>query len=182
MIKRKLGFSYSEINPLLDQISNNSIQLYDGTRDFIWAIDPHQDSLYELMIRLKDFGDEIFSETNVDFKINGLTDELQSKSLDMDWKRHLALIFKEGMNNTLKHSESNNVLLDSKITGDEFELILEDDGRGFDLNEKKKGNGLKNIKKRAETLNAELDIETKPGKGTRISIKGKFPIKSLNYN
>jgi two-component sensor histidine kinase len=182
IVKRKIGVTFSEISPLLDQISENSARLYDGTKDFIWAIDPQKDSLYELIIRLKDFGDEIFGSTNVNFNVAGISDELQKASLNMDWKRHLMLIFKEGMNNSLKHSNSKTVSLISSIKEDEFELVLEDDGSGFDMDENLKGNGLKNMRKRADLLNAEVQIDSKPGSGTKLLFKGKFPIKSVNFN
>jgi len=182
IVKRKIGVTFSEISPLLDQISENSARLYDGTKDFIWAIDPQKDSLYELIIRLKDFGDEIFGNTEVNFNVEGISEELQKASLDMDWKRHLMLIFKEGMNNSLKHSNSKTVSLTSLIKEDEFELILEDDGSGFEIDDNLKGNGLKNMRKRADLLNAEVQIDSKPGSGTKLLFKGKFPIKSVNFN
>ena len=182
IIKRKIGFSFSDLRPLLDQISENSAKLYDGTKDFIWAIDPQKDSLYELVVRLKDFGDEIFGSTEINFNVEGISDELQKATLDMDLKRHLMLIFKEGMNNSLKHSNGTKVTLSSNLKEDEFELVLEDDGKGFKPTENFKGNGLKNMKQRATNLNADIQIDSKPGNGTKLSFKGKFPIKSVNFN
>jgi len=182
LIKRKLGNAFEDISKLLDQIGNNSAQLYDGTKDFIWAIDPKDDSLYELIIRLKDFGDDLYGNTDLDFEVTGLDEQLQNASLDMDWKRHLTLIFKEGMNNTLKHSNGNKVLLDAHLQRDEVEIILEDNGKGFPQNIEGKGNGIKNMRSRAEKLESSLLIDTRPGKGTKILFKGKFPIKSLNFN
>ena len=182
IIKRKIGFSFSDLRPLLDQISENSAKLYDGTKDFIWAIDPQKDSLYELVVRLKDFGDEIFGSTEINFNVEGISDELQNATLDMDLKRHLMLIFKEGMNNSLKHSKGTKVTLSSNLKEDEFELVLEDDGEGFKPTGILKGNGLKNMKQRAATLNANIKIDSQPGAGTKLSFKGKFPIKSVNFN
>ncbi|MEJ2505899.1 MAG: hypothetical protein P8Y81_06525, partial [Ignavibacteriaceae bacterium] len=162
-------------------ISENSKQVYNGAKDFIWSIDPTQDSFYELMIRLKDFGDDLFGNTNVRFEVTGLDESLQNTLLNMDWKKHLTLIIKEGMNNSLKHSNGNKVLLSTHIEGDEVEVKLVDNGEGFTDDLNKKGFGLKNMKTRAEKLNASLFIKTKPGEGTKILIKGKFPVKSLNY-
>jgi signal transduction histidine kinase len=177
IVKRKLGDSHWEVLPLLRKISENSIQLYDGTKDFIWAIDPQNDSLYELLVRLKDFGDEIFTDTNIDFLVKGISTELEHTSLSTDMKRHLTLIFKEGMNNSLKHSGGRKVSLESKIIGDEIEIALEDDGAGFKISEDNSGNGLKNMIKRAERINGQLQINTEPGKGTRISFRGKVKTK-----
>ena len=177
IVKRKLGDSHWEVLPLLRKISENSIQLYDGTKDFIWAIDPQNDSLYELLVRLKDFGDEIFTDTNIDFFVKGISIELENTSLSTDMKRHLTLIFKEGMNNSLKHSGGKKVSLESRIIGDEIEIALEDDGAGFKISEDNSGNGLKNMIKRAEKINGQLQINTEPGKGTRISFRGKVKTK-----
>ncbi len=182
LIKRELGNTFSDISNLLDQIGNNSSQLYDGTKDFIWAIDPQQDSLYELLIRLKDFGDELYSNTKVDFEVIGLDEKLQSASLSIEWKRHLILIFKEGMNNSLKHSNGNRASFVTHIEGNDLEIYLEDNGTGFPQNIESKGNGINNMQRRAEKLDSSLLIDTQPGKGTKIIFKGKFPIKSLIYN
>lgn len=172
--KRKLDYKNNEVIPLLKKISENSIQLYEGTKDFIWAIDPQNDSLYDLIIRLKDFGDEIFTDTDVAFFVSGVTSELEKTSLTTDMKRHLALIFKEGMHNSLKHSHSHSVILESKIEADEVVITLKDDGAGFDSDKVSAGNGLKNMKKRAEKINGILLINSSPGKGTSISFKGQI--------
>ncbi|UCH64755.1 MAG: hypothetical protein JSW63_09005 [Ignavibacterium sp.] len=182
LIKRNIGNAFSEITTLLNQISDNSTQLYNGTKDFIWAIDPQQETLYELMVRLKDFGDDLYGRTDIKFEVSGLDENLQAATLDVDWKRHLALIFKEGMNNSLKHSNSEKVQLDSHLEGDEIEIVLTDNGKGFAKDTRSKGNGLKNMRDRAEKLASSIFIDSNPGEGTKISFKGKFPVKSVNFN
>ncbi|HEY6907419.1 MAG TPA: two-component regulator propeller domain-containing protein, partial [Ignavibacteriaceae bacterium] len=182
IIKRKIGNTSSEITDLLNKISTNSIELYEGTKDFIWAIDPNKDSLYELLIRLKDFGDELFEDSNILFEVNGLDESLRNKPLTMDWKRHLALIFKEGMNNSLKHGEIKKISINTKIDIDDVELTLSDDGRGFSPDLAIAGNGLRNMKRRAEKLSGKLEIKSSPGTGTQIYFKGKLPGKAIYYN
>jgi ligand-binding sensor domain-containing protein/signal transduction histidine kinase len=182
LIKRKLGGGFSEVTSLLNQVRDNSAQLYEGTKDFIWAIDPKNDSMYELLIRLKDFGDELFGNTNIDFEVTGIDEQLQAAPLSMDWKRHLTLIFKEGMNNSLKHSNGNKVILNSKFSGDVIELILVDNGTGFEPTTTTKGNGIKNMAGRALKLGSTLLIESIPKNGTKILFQGKFPVNSLTFN
>jgi signal transduction histidine kinase len=176
LIKRKLGYSFNELKPMLDQISENSSKLSDGAKDFFWAMDSNRNTLYEVMVRLKDFGDEIFSNSNMNFNVEGISDDLQNVQLSMNWKRDLILIFKEGISNSFQHSKSSNVSLILKINGNELEIILEDDGNGFELNKKYKGTGLKNIKQRAADLKANIQILTKPGEGMKILLKGKIPV------
>ena len=182
ILKRKIGNGSDEIRELLDKISLNSTELYEGTKDFIWAIDPRKDSLYELVIRLKDFGDELFEDSDVFFEVSGLDESLKSKMLTTDWKRHLPLIFKEGMNNALKHGMSRRISINSHIEDDEFELTLTDDGRGFTPESPGAGNGLKNMRQRAEKLSAKIEVESSPGNGTKIYFRGKIPEKQMHYN
>jgi len=182
IIKRKIGNTSDEITDLLNKISSNSVELYEGTKDFIWAIDPNKDSLYELLIRLKDFGDELFGDSDILFEFNGIDESLKNKLLTIDWKRHLALIFKEGMNNSLKHGRISKISFNSKVNADNIELTLLDDGLGFLPGMAGKGSGLKNMKKRAEKLLAELEVKSAPGNGTSISFRGKIPGKAIHYN
>ncbi len=181
IVKQKIGDIYTDATPLLDKISENSKMLYDGTKDFIWAIDPKRDSLYELLIRLKDFGDEIFSDSNIEFQVKGLEEEFDDVQLTMDWKRHLAMIFKEAMNNALKHSNSRQVFLEISFDWVYLDITLTDDGNGFDQTEILQGNGLQNMKSRARRLFGSLEVESNPGIGTKISFKGKIPKKSLHF-
>lgn len=183
ILKRKIGTSSGELTGLLNKISINSNELYEGTKDFIWAIDPQKDSLYELMIRLKDFGDDLFEDSDILFEVNGIEEPLlKDRTLTIDWKRHLALIFKEAMNNSLKHGRGNRISINPKINSDDIEIILSDNGVGFKPGVNVQGNGLKNMKKRAEKLSAKLDIVSSPGNGTQIFFKGKIPVKDMHYN
>ena len=182
LIKRKLPESFISVEPLLNKISENSSQLYSGTKDFIWSIDPKNNSLYELIIRLKDFGDDIFNETDIHFEVSEISENLKAELLPVDLRRHLSLIFKEGMNNSLKYSNGNKIILKSEIINDELEITLADDGEGFSILEESKGNGLNNMRRRAEKINGILNIDSRIGHGTKIIFKCKIPQKEMFLN
>ncbi len=182
ILKRKMGNSSADIREILDKISLNSADLFEGTKDFIWAIDPRKDSLYELIIRLKDFGDELFEDSNIYFEVSGLDESLKSMNLTTEWKRHLSLIIKEGMNNALKHGMSTRICINSRMKNNELELTLSDNGCGFIPEFSGKGNGLRNMRQRAEKLSAKIEVESSPGNGTRIFFRGKIPRKQMHYN
>ncbi len=149
LIKRKIPESFTSVEPLLNKISENSAQLYSGTKDFIWSIDPKNESLYELIIRLKDFGDDIFNDTNIRFEVEKISEELKNKFLPVELRRQLSLIFKEGMNNSLKYSNSNKVMLSSKVINNDLEISLEDDGEGFSIINETKGLWFKQYEKKS---------------------------------
>jgi signal transduction histidine kinase len=143
-------------------------------RNFIWTLDPGQDSLYDLAIYLKDFGDELFDKTGIAFRIDGISEALKGVTLSMDWKRHLTLIFKEGMNNILKHAECRNVMLKMGVTNAQLRLILSDDGQGFNAEKCVSGNGLRNMKRRTKEIQGEIKITSDPEGGTVIQFTGEI--------
>lgn len=174
LIKRKLPEPVLSSVPQLIQISEISNEIYNGTKDFIWSIDPQNDTVYELFVRLKDFGDEFFNATKIDFKTEGLGEELKNYYLSSDWKRHLMLIFKEAMNNVLRHSCAGQVILSMCINKNILIIQIEDNGKGFDIIEPCSGSGLNNIKNRAQKINSSIEIKSKPGAGTKIIFTGEL--------
>ena len=175
LVKDKIKGRQTDVIPMLEKISENSQVLYNGTKDFIWAIDPHKDSFYDLMVRLKDFGDDLFNTTEIQFQVNGIIDELKEIPLTMDWKRQLSLMFKEGMNNALKHACCRQVFLEASILDQEIEISLVDDGKGFDPKKHfDQNNGLENMRRRSEKIQGILEFESKKGIGTKISFRGKI--------
>jgi signal transduction histidine kinase len=81
-------------------------------------------------------------------------------------------IIQELLNNVIKHADAKNVLIQLVREGNHFNLTVEDDGKGFDMNEVSRGAGLANIKARAEYLNGNADIISKKGEGTSVHVEG----------
>ena len=77
MIKMQIVNENKDAHKLLDLISQNSNRLYQGTKDFIWSINPGKDNLYEIVIRIKDYADELFFGNNITFELVGLSDEMR---------------------------------------------------------------------------------------------------------
>jgi signal transduction histidine kinase len=78
------------------------------------------------------------------------------------------LVFKEAVNNMLKYSRATELNVTVKIVGQNLYLHLIDNGQGFDLNKSQSGNGLRNMTKRINDLEAQIEIITSPGQGCAI--------------
>jgi signal transduction histidine kinase len=78
------------------------------------------------------------------------------------------LIIKEALNNIAKYSEAENVEVNVAVQGTHLTVDISDNGKGFDIHLIKQGNGLSNMKSRAESLHGNLEIVSAPGKGTFI--------------
>lgn len=162
-----------KLRPYLEKIKSNSDELYHSLHDFVWVMNPRKDSLLELAILLKDFGDELFDNTDIDFRVEGINKQLKAYNLNMDWKRHLVLIFKEAMHNSLKHSQCKNVTLLFSVQHQTMQIKLTDDGIGFVKNEKKQGYGIGNMQNRANKIGGYLSINGQTG--TCIKFSGALP-------
>lgn len=93
------------------------------------------------------------------------------KRLQKDYELALYRITQELINNILKHADAKNISLQTGFRDDKIVLIIEDDGKGFDVNQHKEGYGLKNLETRVKLLNGKMVIESRPGKGTTTLIE-----------
>jgi ligand-binding sensor domain-containing protein/anti-sigma regulatory factor (Ser/Thr protein kinase) len=180
LMKKDLTGKLNGTEDYLVKINETANTLYDDTKDFIWSIDPGKDTLYDLAVYLKDFGDELFDKTGVSFRVEEISVGLEKIILPMVWKRQLILIFKEAMNNVLKHSRCSTVNLEVGQTTSEIEIVLTDDGAGMQVPVSTRGRGLGNMKNRAEKIEGELIIDSH-NNGTIIRFIGSLEKMSKYY-
>jgi signal transduction histidine kinase/ligand-binding sensor domain-containing protein len=162
------------LGELFNKVEASAKNLYTGTRDFIWAIDPLNDELSQLFIHLRDFGVKLFEEKSISFRANNNVGD--SVRLPYGFSREANLVFKEAMTNAFKHSQAKNVTLTMSKMDDSFLLELVDDGVGFSYSTITM-NGLKNIRGRAERIKAKLAIDGGPGMGTKVTLTFGLEIK-----
>ena len=173
VISHKIKTEDASVVKSLKLISNNSRNLIDGMSDIVWLVNPKRDSLYDLILRLRDTYAELSTYTNISFKSENIK-ELEKVSLSMEHRQHLFLIFKEAINNCITHSNCSEITLEASVKGKRLEMNVRDNGTGFDPGKIEKGNGLNNMKKRAKTIGGELKIITDPGIGTTIKFTGNI--------
>ena len=114
-----------------------------------------------------------FNKIKVNFSTN-----LQEKRFDPDVEVILYRVVCEVVNNSLKHAQAEHInLCILQTSGDEINIIFEDDGIGFVpedvLNNPESGMGMSNILSRISSLKGDVAIDSAPGEGTRINIIAK---------
>ena len=159
----------SESHELVKQVQKDAHSLYFGIRDFIWSIDSKSDQLDELIIYLSDFGEELFQNSDITFRI---VRKLESKDVKLPnyWSRQLLLLFKETMTNCLKHSKASEVELIFILNENVLTIETKDNGQGFTYEKLKRKNGIINMQRRAAKIGGELIIESH--KNTRVIFIG----------
>ncbi len=177
ILDKKINEQQTEQKELIRMIKQNAGFLYTGTKDVLWALDPKSDNLYEIMQHIRNFGTDLFQKTDVFFQMEEPADKYRKWHMSMEQNRNLTLIFKEVLTNILKHAKASSVRVD--VFEDEAKTIkiqVEDDGIGFNLDNIKHGQGLKNIKNRCERINLVIDVHTGLQQGTNVSISGIKPL------
>lgn len=80
------------------------------------------------------------------------------------------------MSNALKYADALLVRVELRLEGASLSVCVDDDGKGFDLNKKKKGIGLQTIMQRAETIGATVQLDAHPGQGTHLAVTVKVKL------
>ncbi len=166
---------YSEIlqtnsdNPLITElIKNNAVEMIDKLEVIAWAINPQNDSFKSFKEVVTKHASTICYAKNIDLVIqsDGVDDNM---IMPGDIRQNLFLIFKEAINNVIKHSNASQCRVEILMRYHKFSFKITDNGNGF-CQTKGTGNGRKNMQKRAEELNGKITIDSEEGKGTMISI------------
>jgi len=167
----KMDQDQNDQKKLLEQIRQNASSLYNGTKDILWALDPKSDNLFEILNHIRDFGNELFLDTAIEFEFNGIDESLNKVKLPMEYSRNIPMIFKELLNNTLKHAHATRVIINvDHIQKDELQITLSDNGCGFTKNGSFKGQGINNIITRTKRIGGDIDINSEKGRGTFVEL------------
>jgi two-component system sensor histidine kinase UhpB len=103
-------------------------------------------------------------KTVFDYRITGT-------KLDDEFKLNIYRVIQEQVNNILKHADAKNVHIIIDDQDGVISIEVRDDGKGFDLNKRRKGIGISNLINRIESFNGEVTIQSEIGKGSRISVR-----------
>ena len=125
-------------------------------------------------------GDALAHLVNNFARLNGLKASIAISDIDdlfsPDAARNIYRIVQESLNNIAKHAKASLVVLEVEKKGSGLQLSLRDDGVGFEVEEATgkhsgAGLGLASMQQRAQLLDGELEIRSRPGKGTEIRLR-----------
>ena len=157
---------------LLENIAETSRESISAMSDIVWAINPRQDSLADLTRRMRRHAAEILEQQDILLRFDSSISDLR---VDANVRRNIYLIFKESLNNILRHSCARIVQISFHTEADALVLEVTDDGIGFETSTDADGNGLISMQKRAAELGGQLEIISRPGNGAIINLR--VPVK-----
>lgn len=152
------------------RIAHHSSAMMESMSDIVWSINPNNDSLDQVIIKMKEFASEILDPIDISFSFCG-EENLFSFPVDATLRKNIFLIFKEALNNIAKYSSAKDVTISFTKQNQTLQLSIADNGKGFDTVNAPSGNGLRNMSERAKNIHAELKIKSLPSSGTEIVLK-----------
>ena len=148
--------------------------------DIVWSLNSNNETFSQLQNRMIAFAAMILTSNEILYTFT-VDDHARSMQLTGEQRKNIYLIFKEAIHNIVKYADCRNVCINFSVRNNTFEMIIKDDGNGFDVlattpqtlhvnSQTLGGNGLKNMYARANDINAELCIFSNRKEGTTVKL------------
>lgn len=158
----------------LAQISAVSNELVESMSDIVWAINPKKDRLSDLVHRMRRFASDVFTARGIRLRFDAPAGD-DDLTVGANLRREVFLIFKESVNNAVRHSGAAAAEVEFRVEGDNLTLRVSDDGRGFDAGTRTfsstGGNGLHSLARRARDLGGDYEVRSARGAGTTVTLR-----------
>jgi signal transduction histidine kinase len=153
------------------KIAAQADELVDKMNDIIWAMNENNDTLDNLLYYCKAWVLEYCDAHHLQAAVI-LPETIPQYTVRGDVRQHVFLCVKEAVHNIIKHAGATAIELSFLLKAGSMDIIVSDNGKGFDRQKIKPGNGLYNMQKRVKQLKGTL--ETDSGSGTRLRFS--FPL------
>ncbi|WP_298139194.1 ATP-binding protein [Flavobacterium sp.] len=160
----------TKINNQLTKISDFTKATIIELRDTIWAMNKDEFSFEDLRSRIFNFIEKAkIAKEDIDFEFK-IDEQLSEIKLSSFIGINIYRTIQEAINNSIKYSNGNKIYVDVKKMNNKIQIEIQDNGKGFDIENIDFGNGLRNMKKRIEEIDGEFEVNSIVEKGTRITI------------
>jgi signal transduction histidine kinase len=163
----------------LEAIARKARALVSSLDVIVWAIDPRRNSVQAFADYLGDYVKEFLASSGIVCQLD-IPIECHPVALSGPERHSLLLAVKEALNNIIRHAAATEVRLCVNQSPDALEILLSDNGRGFEWGAIRPGCGLANLRERLEAMRGGVDIRTGSGKGTAVHFKVPLPRESSN--
>jgi len=166
-VRQQVG-SEPKLTDPLGSIAGLSRELVDSMSDIVWAINPAKDHLSDLSQRMRHFVSDLCTARQVEFTFRTPSTE-HDIPVGANVRREVFLLFKEAVNNMVRHSGCSEADLEFTVTDQGLVLRISDNGRGFDVRSVSAGHGLRSMRERTAALGGHLQVTSRPGGGTVLT-------------
>ncbi len=137
-------------------------------KDLVWMIDPVHDNTSDLVSRMRESADMLLASLPHTFDATGIQND--ERPIATTVRRNILPVLKEALHNILRHAHAKQVHITLTLHQSTLVLMIEDDGIGIPEIAPEHGHGLRNMRRRAQEMNAQLDFEQPSHNGTRLKL------------
>ncbi len=160
---------------MVERMVTEARQISSALDDIVWSINPRNDALSSLLARMRRYAAELFEASGIQCELI-IPDDLRQQTLPMAQRQDFYLIFKEAVNNLVKHAGATQATVSIRLKARHVHVLISDNGVGFDTTVHTERSGLRNMQARALNLHGQLTIRTAPSEGTTLELV--FPIRN----
>jgi signal transduction histidine kinase/ligand-binding sensor domain-containing protein len=155
----------------LQEISDTARQLLKSLDETVWAINPRNDNLPQLINYLGQFAAKFLATAEIACVLD-LPDDPPIRPVSADARHQLFLAVKEALTNVVKHAHAREVRFGCRIEASALHVVVADDGLGCAgrTPDDPEADGLRNMRQRLMALGGRFDLESTPGAGTRVTL------------
>ncbi|RFC42753.1 MAG: Signal transduction histidine kinase [Verrucomicrobia bacterium] len=165
----ELALREGEASESLDEIHRLAGEAAESMRGIIWLVrEGDAPKLTSLVEAMRQSAAALLKGIDWHLQAPGGDDAIAAS---LTFHRQVFLLFREAVHNIAKHANATRVEIELSWQSKRFRLCMVDNGRGFDVAAVTAGNGLANLRHRAEVIGGELGVISEPGKGTRITLE-----------
>ena len=140
--------------------------VFKGIRRMAYNLRPPMLDLMGINLAIKQLCREFADLTHLPVNYSGV----ELPTLADEYAITIYRVAQEALTNIQKYAEAKHVLVKLSLNEDKIQIMIRDDGKGFDANNVQKGLGLVGMQERIRLLNGEFNIESIRGKFTRINV------------
>lgn len=170
VVQQQVDGENQRVSHPLSVIAGTSRELVDSMADIVWAINPQRDHLIDLTQRMRQFAADLLTARNIEFRFAAPGPE-SDIPIETDVRREVFLIFKEAVNNAVRHSNCSSIEIGFAVNDNRLILKVADDGSGFDPLREGGGHGLTSMKRRAKSISGTLETLSEVGRGTTVTLQ-----------
>jgi two-component system, NarL family, sensor histidine kinase UhpB len=170
-----------ELPGMLEKIKMTSSEMISEMNDIVWTIHPKNDSMERIILRMESYARPLLNSRNIEFKME-YDPVVLTTHLEMEYRKNFYLVFKEAVNNAFKYSGCSEIITRILHSKTGMEMQIKDNGVGFNVQQEitgnkltLSGNGLRNMKMRAEEMKGNLQINSIVRKGTEVTLSIPIP-------
>ncbi len=165
-VARREAAEHSSLAQRFGQTAASARDLANRMREVVWTINPRCDSVAGLASFLDQMASQFLQAAGLKVRVE-FPESIPTLPLSGEARHQLALAAREALTNVVRHAGASQVVLSLKINEHELFLQIQDNGRGFQVNEAP-GRGLANMRVRLEQSGGRFGYASTPGLGTTV--------------